>query len=144
MSTVDFDKFWHVTTSTIKICSIFIIFKIATTPSQSFSLSVNYRLIFLFLWFHINSITHDLLCLSFFTHLTCFENHPFFACTIVQSLFLFIAQQYSTVWLYQVRNIPWTREWLPTPVFLPGNSMDRGAWWAAVQGVAKSWTQLSD
>ena len=23
------------------------------------------------------------------------------------------------------------------------NSMDRGAWWAAVHGVAKSWTQLS-
>ena len=24
------------------------------------------------------------------------------------------------------------------------NSMDRGAWWATVQGDAKSWTQLSD
>ena len=24
------------------------------------------------------------------------------------------------------------------------NSMDRGAWWTAVHGVAKSWTQLSD
>ena len=24
------------------------------------------------------------------------------------------------------------------------NSMDRGVWWAAVHGVAKSWTQLSD
>ena len=24
-----------------------------------------------------------------------------------------------------------------------GNSMDTGAWWAAVRGVAKSWTQLS-
>ena len=24
------------------------------------------------------------------------------------------------------------------------NSMDRGAWWPAVHGVAKSWTQLSD
>ena len=24
------------------------------------------------------------------------------------------------------------------------NSMDRGAWWAAVHGVPKSWTQLSD
>ena len=29
-------------------------------------------------------------------------------------------------------------------VLLPGNSMDRGAWWAAVHGVAKSWTWLSD
>ena len=25
-----------------------------------------------------------------------------------------------------VRKIPWKREWLPTPVFLPGESMDRG------------------
>ena len=24
------------------------------------------------------------------------------------------------------------------------NSIDRGAWWATVQGVAKSWTQLRD
>ena len=24
------------------------------------------------------------------------------------------------------------------------NSMDRGAWWATVDGVAKSWTQLSE
>ena len=24
------------------------------------------------------------------------------------------------------------------------NPMDRGAWWATVYGVAKSWTQLSD
>ena len=25
-----------------------------------------------------------------------------------------------------------------------GNPMDKGAWWATVHGVAKSWTQLSD
>ena len=25
-----------------------------------------------------------------------------------------------------------------------GNSMDKGAWWAIVQGVAKSWARLSD
>ena len=25
-----------------------------------------------------------------------------------------------------------------------GNSMDRGAWWAMVHRVTKSWTQLSD
>ena len=25
-----------------------------------------------------------------------------------------------------------------------GNLMDRGAWWATVHGVSKSWTQLSD
>ena len=38
---------------------------------------------------------------------------------------------------------PWRREWQPTPVFLPGNSMDRGCWWAIVHGVAKSQTRLS-
>ena len=25
-----------------------------------------------------------------------------------------------------------------------GNLTDRGAWWATVHGIAKSWTQLSD
>ena len=32
----------------------------------------------------------------------------------------------------------------PTPVLLLENPMDGGAWWAAVHGVAKSRTQLSD
>ena len=32
----------------------------------------------------------------------------------------------------------------PTPVLLPGKSMDREAWWAAVHVVAKSRTRLSD
>ena len=32
----------------------------------------------------------------------------------------------------------------PTPVLLSGKPMDGGAWWAAVHGVAKSLTQLSD
>ena len=41
-----------------------------------------------------------------------------------------------------VRKIPWWKEWQPTPVFLPGESMDRGAWRATVHGVAKCWTQL--
>ena len=36
------------------------------------------------------------------------------------------------------------RQWHPTPVLLTGNPMDRGAWWAAVNGVAKSRTRLSD
>ena len=36
-----------------------------------------------------------------------------------------------------VRKIPWRRKWSPTPVFLPGESMDRGAWWATVHGVTK-------
>ena len=32
----------------------------------------------------------------------------------------------------------------PAPALLPGKSMDGGAWWAAVHGVGKSRTQLSD
>ena len=36
------------------------------------------------------------------------------------------------------------RQGHPTPVLLPGKSMDREAWKAAVHGVAKSWTRLSD
>ena len=36
----------------------------------------------------------------------------------------------------------WRRKWQPTPVFLPGESRDGGAWWAAVYGVAQSQTRL--
>ena len=36
----------------------------------------------------------------------------------------------------------WRRKWQPTPVFLPGESQGWGAWWAAVYGIAQSWTQL--
>ena len=36
------------------------------------------------------------------------------------------------------------RQWHPTLVLLPENPMDRGAWWAAVHGVVKSRTRLSD
>ena len=36
----------------------------------------------------------------------------------------------------------WRRKWQPTPVFLPGQSQGREAWWAAVYGVAQSQTWL--
>ena len=36
----------------------------------------------------------------------------------------------------------WRRKWQPTPVFLPGESQGREAWWAAVYRVAQSRTQL--
>ena len=42
------------------------------------------------------------------------------------------------------RKIPWRRAWQPIPVFLPGESMDRGAWRTTVQRVTKSRTWLSD
>jgi len=36
-----------------------------------------------------------------------------------------------------VEKISWRREGQPTPVFLPGNPMDREAWQATVHGFAK-------
>ena len=36
-----------------------------------------------------------------------------------------------------VEKIPWRRKQQPTPYSCLGNPMDRGAWWATVQGVAK-------
>ena len=36
----------------------------------------------------------------------------------------------------------WRRKWQPTPVFFPGESQNRGAWWAAIYGVAPSRTRL--
>ena len=37
-----------------------------------------------------------------------------------------------------VRKISWRRNWQPTPVILPGNSIKRGARQATVNGVAES------
>ena len=37
----------------------------------------------------------------------------------------------------------WRKQWHPTPVLLPGKSMDGGAWKAAVRGVAEGRTRLS-
>ena len=42
-----------------------------------------------------------------------------------------------------VENIPWRRKWQTAPVFFPGKSMDRGAWWATVHGVEMSWVLLA-
>ena len=43
-----------------------------------------------------------------------------------------------------VMRSPWRREWLPTPVFLPGEFHGQRSWRATVHGVTKSWTQVSD
>ena len=40
------------------------------------------------------------------------------------------------------QEIPWKRAWQSTPVFLPGESMDRGAWQATVSRVTESQTEL--
>ena len=36
----------------------------------------------------------------------------------------------------------WRRKWQPTPVFFHGGSQGWGAWWAAIYGIAQSWTWL--
>ena len=41
-----------------------------------------------------------------------------------------------------VKKIPWRRAWQPTPVFLPENPLDRGAWQVTVHRVAKRQTRL--
>ena len=46
----------------------------------------------------------------------------------------------TSLWLFTFMHL--RRKWQPTPVFLPGESQDGGAWWAAVYGVAQSRTGL--
>ena len=43
-----------------------------------------------------------------------------------------------------VGKVSWRRAQQSTPVFLAGESMDRGAWWATVHRVTKSQTRLSN
>ena len=44
-----------------------------------------------------------------------------------------------------VGKIPWRREWLPTPVFLPGEfNGQRSLAGYIVHGIAKGWIGLSD
>ena len=43
-----------------------------------------------------------------------------------------------------VGKIPWRRKWQPLQDSCLENPMDRGAWRATVQGVAKSQTRLSN
>ena len=48
-------------------------------------------------------------------------------------VFLYLGRPGFNPW---VGKIPWGEEWLPTPVFLPGEI--HGAWQATVHGVAES------
>ena len=49
---------------------------------------------------------------------------------------------WRATWLSIVPFMHWRRKWQPTPVFLPGESQDGGAWWAAVYGVSQSRARL--
>ena len=42
--------------------------------------------------------------------------------------------------IHGLKRSPGGGKWQSTPVFLPGESLDRGTWWATVQRVAKSQT----
>ena len=46
----------------------------------------------------------------------------------------------TSLWVFTFMH--WRRKWQPTPVFLPGESQGRRAWWAAVYGVVQSRTWL--
>ena len=73
-----------------------------------------------------------------------------------------LAQNCSTIVVPVVTNLPVNARDAGDPGLIPGsgralrvgngnplqyscleNSMDRGAWWATVHGIAKSWTQLT-
>ena len=41
-------------------------------------------------------------------------------------------------------RVPGVANGIPLQYSCLENSMDRGAWWATVDGVAKSWTKLSE
>ena len=64
------------------------------------------------------------------------------------SLVAQLVKYLPAMWETRVQSLgwedPWRRKWQPTPVPLSGKSHGGGAWWAAVHGVAKSRTRLSD
>ena len=71
----------------------------------------------------------------------------FFKCvsTPVSSLFFLVRLQFHVCWTIWCRLTALSGESdAPTPVFPPGESQGRRAWWAAVHRVAKSQTPLSD
>ena len=43
---------------------------------------------------------------------------------------------------YSVWKIPWRRAWQPIQYSWLESPMDRGTWWATVQGVTQSWILL--
>ena len=47
------------------------------------------------------------------------------------------------LWVFNFLST-WRRQWQPTPLLLPGKSHGWRSWWAAVHGVTKSRTRLSN
>ena len=74
-------------------------------------------------------------------HLRC--SHHKIKNTVPRLIVVIILQHIHTS-NHDAAHICRRRRWRPTPVLCLENPMDGGAWWAAVHGVAKSWTRLSD
>ena len=84
------------------------------------------------------------------------EDQLYFSSINLHTSFFQKMLQYSCVCIYnqvsvngqllfifcQTAAVNWRRKWQPTPVFLPENPRDGGAWGAAVYGVAQSRTRL--
>jgi len=63
------------------------------------------------------------------------SNDPLYFCGVSCSFYFFISN------FIGLGPLPFGRRtWQPSPVFLPGESRDGGMWYAAVYGVAQSWT----
>ena len=80
---------------------------------------------------------YQLICLTNASYLTGFERSREWetvdTTTLTKRLFL----------LFFLLTIQWRRKWHPLQYSSLENPTDRGAWWAAVHGVAQSLTQLS-
>ena len=73
---------------------------------------------------------------SSFVFFSCsFNGNVFLCCFILRKLLFYF---------YVCSKLVRRRQWHPTPVLLPGKSHGWRSWWAAVHGVAKSRTWLSD
>ena len=76
-----------------------------------------------------------------------FEELPYYflsSCTILYSQQQHTEVQFLHILANTCFHFLMRRKWQPSPVFLPENPMDGGAWQATVRGVKKSCTPLSD
>ena len=78
----------------------------------------------------------------------CDVYHSFLPVIYSASLVAHMVKHLPTMWKTRVQSLgqedPLEKEMATTPVFLPVNPMDGGAWQATIHGVTKSQTQLSN
>ena len=118
-----------------------------------YNLSVNENLgCFEYLWIKLLKCLHTGYLWkkkrSFHFHVGKYVGVGLLACILRVGLPLWLSGKESTCQCKRCRfdawvgKIPWRRKWQPTPVFLPGKSMDRETWWATVHGAEKNQTRL--